>query len=214
MIAVNVKYTSSLLEFERRLALPLVKIASHLLRVMSRRVQGGQGATGPMRPLGADTDPGSIVRFWLPPGKAASAPDGNKIKSGPLAGWAVWRNYAAFLRETGRKAPRDLEETGAFWRSVAVRVTGPNRVKIAPYGRHAGPSGERISNTAVGFLASRGEPKPLLHPTREEIVEAGRIVFAEVDGQAIEAARVAGLGYQVRQRANSTIRRASRLLGD
>lgn len=216
MIEVKVKaFASSFTEFDKRMALPLLKIGKHLAAAMMARVKRGQGAEGPMRPLGADADPSSVTRFWLAPERGGSnAPDENRIKDGKLAGWAVWRNYWTYIQSQGLKAPRDVEETGDFWRSVAVRANGPNRVKIAPYGTHRGPSGLAVKNTSIGYLASRGEPLPLLHPSRQEIVEAARIVFAEVDGQAIEAAAIAGVGFDARRQLASVQRRASKLLGD
>lgn len=214
MIEIKVTSVSSLTAFERAFALPLMKIGIHLARVIAERGKRGMGPDGPMRPLGADADPSSTARFWLEPARGGTrAPAENRVASGPFAGWAVWKNYAAYVAATAGRAPRDLEETGSFWRSIRVRVTSPSRVKVAPYGAHTGPSGERISNSAVGFLASRGEQKPLLHPSRQEIAEAGRIVFAEVDGQAIEAARIAGIGHQMQRKAATVQRRASKLLG-
>lgn len=214
MIDIKVKYLSSMTAFERVFSYPLRQIATHLLARISERGKRGIGAAGPMRPYGADSDPAASTRWWVRPEKAGAAPAENRITSGPFTGWAVFDNYHAAARAMKAGEPRDLEERGDFWRSVMIRVMSPARVKVAPYGAHrAEPGQQRISNTSVGYLASRGEPKPLLHPTVQEITEAARIVFAEIDGQAIEAARIAGLGTQVRRKAASLQRRASKLLG-
>lgn len=207
------KFASSFTEFDKRMALPLVKIAQHLATAMVARIRRGQGAEQPLRPLGADAGPGSpSTLFWVRPGKPQ--PDGwvVKLTSGNFLGWAGYVSYLDYCKLRGG-GPRDLDETGRFLASIAVRANGPNRVKVAPYGGHSGPSGEKISNTAVGYLASRGEPLPLLHPSRQEIVEAARLVFAEVDGQAIEAAAIAGIGFDARRKLASVQRRASKLLG-
>lgn len=212
MIDARVKFVSSLDEFERRMSMPLVKLGLHLTLAMVARIRRGQGADQPLRPLGADSvdKPGTGL-FWVAPNRPQ--PSGYVVKptSGEWAGWAAYPSYREYARLRS-EGPRDLDETGEFLRSIRTRALGPHRVKVAPYGTHAGPSGQRISNTSLGYLGSRGEPKPLLHPSREEILQAARIVFAEVEGQAIEAARIAGVGFDAKRRAASVQRRASRLL--
>lgn len=217
MIEAQVKYTSSLKEFERRFALPLVELGRYLLDAIRTRARRGQGAAGPMAPLGAYAGPPKEgASFWAAPGRPHPKGDGylTTIARGEWAGWSLYRSYRHYAALYGHGAPRDIEETGRFWSSLAVRVMSGAKVKVAAYGSHVGPTGARLSNGAVGYLASRREPLPLLHPTRAEVAEAGRIVFAKVDGQAIEAAAIAGLGGNLSRKAASVQRRASKLLGD
>lgn len=218
MIEAQVKYLSSLTEFERRFSLPLQVIARTLLSAMSARGRRGIGAAGPMAPLGAysTAHPKPGHSFWVHPSQPQPRGEGYQrtIEGGEWAGWALYDSYRAYAALHGRGAPRDIEETGKFWRSLAVRVLSGSKVKIAAYGAHATPGGQRIANSAVGYLASRREPLPLLHPTREEVAEAGRIAFAEVSGDAIEAAAIAGIGGSLSRKAASVQRRASKLLGD
>ena len=218
MIQAEVKYTSSLKDFERRFALPLVELGRYLLDAIRTRGRRGQGAAGPMAPLGAYSTahpkPGNA--FWVHPSRPHPKGAGylTTITGGEWAGWSLYESYKAYAALYGRGAPRDLEETGRFWSSLAVRVMSGSKVKVAAYGSHASLGGQRLPNSAVGFLASRREPLPLLHPTPAEIAEAGRRVFATVDGQAIEAAAIAGLGGNLSRKAASVQRRASKLLGD
>ena len=208
------KYKSTLLDFERRFALPLVEIAQHLLTVMRERDKRGIGAAGPMAPLGAYNT--SAHRFWAHPKRSHPTGPGfvGIVEHGALKGWAIYSDYRAYAQLLGHGAPRDLEATGKFWASLAVRVLSGSRVKVAPYGSHVGPDGQRLPNTTLGYLASRREPLPLLYPTADEVRQAARIVFDKVSGDAIEASAIAGLGGTLSRQAASVQRRASKLLGD
>lgn len=210
-----VKFVSSLDHFERVFSYPLVKLAQLLLDRMQARIARGQGAQQPMRPLGADAEDvdNRERRFFAPPSRPQPEGDGflTRHKTGPKAGWALYRSYKAYALLVGHGAPRDIEETGAFRRAVAIRVMSAARVKIAPYGSHVGPSGEKISNTAVGYLASRREPLPLLHPSAQEVREAATLLFQDIDGQAIEAAATVGLVAPVRRAATSAQKRVAKL---
>lgn len=211
----QVVFVSSLDEFERRFSIPLLTMGQSMARSMVARISRGQGAQQPMAPMGAyaeDRDDRSR-RFWAKPGRPQPEGDGflARHETGPRAGWALYRSYRAWADLVGHGAPRDLEETGAFLRSIRVRALSPARVKVAPYGTHAGPSGERISNTSLGFLGSRREPLPLLHPSPQEIQAAAAELFRHVDGTAIEAAAIAGEIAPVRRAATSVQRRVSEL---
>lgn len=218
MIGAETRILSSLNEFERKFALPVQRIAEVLAVKMVARIRLGVGAQGPLSPLGAfSVDSGSPTgrqRFWVRPGRPQPTGDGwlATHKTGAKAGWALYRNYAAYARLVGHGAPRDLSETGAFLDSIGPRVLSPSHAKVAPYGTHRGPSGLAISNTSLGYADSKREPLPLLYPTAEEIREAAAITFEEVDGQALEAAATAGIGTQARQQVASFNRRASKLL--
>lgn len=213
--APQVVFVSSLDEFERRFSIPLFTLGQSIARSMIARISAGQGAQHPMAPLGAyakDRDDPER-RFWVAPSRPQPRGDGfvSRVESGKWAGWTLYRSYRAYADLVGHGAPRDLTETGAFLRSIKVRVLSSARVKVAPYGSHSGPSGERLSNTALGYLASRREPLPLLHPSPAEIKAAADELFRHVDGTAIEAAAVAGVIAPVRRAAAAAQRRVSQL---
>lgn len=212
----TVKFVSSLDEFARRFSLPLMFMGELLRERMVARIRQGQGARQALAPLGAyatDHDTRES-RFWVRPGRPQPEGDGfiRRITEGKFAGWAIYRSYKAHADLVGGGAPRDLDETGVFLRSIRTRVLSPSRVKVAPYGSHGGP--EKTSNTAVGYLASRREPLPLLHPSAQEIRAAAEAMFAHVDGQAIEAAAIAGVGTQAQSQARSAMKRVGRVLSD
>lgn len=216
MITVETKIVSSLNEFERRFALPVQRTAETIAPMMVERIRRGQGAFVPMAPLGAYSrdDMSDRSRFWVAPGRPQPKGDGwlATLSSGSKAGWAIYRSYRSYAALVGHGAPRDLDETGAFLASIAVRVQSPSRTKIAPYGSHRGPSGKAISNTSLGYQASKREPQPLLYPSPDEVRAAAAIVFAEVEAQAVEAAAIAGVGTSARRRVEGFQRRAAKML--
>lgn len=220
MIAANVKINSKLSEIERAFSIPLVDIAQRLLPSMLARFEAGQGAAGPFRALGADSTPrpGNGL-FWVAPG--APQPSGYvvKVESGDRAGWAGYKSYKDYCSLRG-SPPRKMRASGQALSSVAIRVNGPGRVKIAPYGAHAPAQkidgkGARSSNTSVLYAASKDEPKPLFAPTREELQQilvdfqngvAGQIENA-ADAQEVRGYSLRATKLEKRRLVSETARR-------
>lgn len=215
--AVRTKFVSSLNEFERRFAIPVQTIGQYLARAIVTRIRLGIAPQGRWSPLGAfSTDKPGAGLFWLPPGRAHPQGPGFlfEVTSGQWEGWAAYRSYRDLAALIGHGAPRDLDRTGAFLASIMVRVLSPTKAKIAPYGSHPTSEGNaRLSNTALGYLDSRRERYPLLHPSPDEVAEVARMVNEAAMRTAIEAAQIAGVGTQARRTAASFTRRASKLLG-
>ena len=213
---VRTKFVSSLTEFERRFSIPVQTIGQYLARAIVTRIALGIAPQGRWSPLGAFSPdkPGQGL-FWVAPGREHPKGPGFLFEAqhGQWQGWAAYQSYGALAKLLGDK-PRDLNRTGAFLASIAVRVLSPTKAKIAPYGSHPkSPGGQAISNTALGYLDSRRERYPLLHPSPDEIAEVGRMVNEAAMKTAIEAAQIAGVGTQARRTAASFTRRASKLLG-
>lgn len=217
-IDVRVKYVNSLSEFERRFAAPVEAIGRYLLGAIVGRLRAGIAPSGQWSPLGAfSVDKPGEGLFWVAPGRPQPQGPGLIVRpsSGRWHGWAAYSSYRAYAELAGKGQPRDFEETSAFLSSLVVRVLSPTKVKVAPYGAHPkrSPGQQAISNTALGYLASRRERYPLLHPSPSELERVAQALRADVMRQAIEAARASGLAVDVRRAAAGLTRRAARVLG-
>ncbi len=208
MIKATVTYNSKLSEIERRFAIPLVEIAQRLVPGMIARIRRGQASAGMFSALGAFTNPTpDHGLFWVRPGKPQ--PDAKFVRrptQGRYVGWAGYLSYAEYCRALGNP-PRDFDDTGALLDSFRIRVNGPGRVKVAPYGKHRAGDSNRasgnkaIANTTVAYLASRNEPVPMLTPSRDEIAQVAKLfqseVGAQVIGEAADAQEIRGLGQKL-----------------
>ncbi len=219
---VETKFVNALTDFDKAISIPLQVIGVYLASAIQTRAQGGMGAQGPMKPLGADSKATGRSLFWVPPerehpgGEDPSGATGYLFKhdKGPRAGWAAYLNYGTYARLYGKGKPRNLTEKGDLWRSLAVKVTSPTRVKVTFFGSHPAHTGTKgQSNTSVAFLDSRKERTPLLMPNRAELEEVGRLLRDEVIAQAIRVGQIAGVGFDARKQTRSFVKRSSKLLG-
>lgn len=208
-----VRFVSSLSEFERRFSIPMQVIGRYLLGAIKVRWDSGEAPLGRFSAMGAHSKerPGDGL-FWVPPSQPQPTGTGyvQTAQTGPRTGWAGYVSYPAYCRLAYGGRPRDFEATGAFRHSVVLRILSPVKAKIAPYGSHASADGERRSNTSVGFLASRFERLPLLHPTAAEVRTVGDILQDEVVGQALEAARVVNIGTDTSRKVRSFEKKAAK----
>gem|GEM_PF-6538207 len=217
-IRATVKVNSQLSDIERRFAIPLVEIAQQLVPGMVGRIAQGVSSTGTFAPLGAYSieRPGNGL-FWVPPGNPQPAGYVVQPKAGAYGGWAGYRSYKEYTSALGG-GPRTFTLTGMLLRSLAIRVLGPGRVKVAFYGGHKPsrqPTGktERKSNANVAFLASRQEPAAMLTPTRREVEQVARQLQSEVAAQVVGQASDAQSIRQLGQRATRLAKRLPASVG-
>ena len=209
----EVKFVSSLTELERRFSIPLQVIGRYIIDALKARWDRGEAPVGQFSAMGAHSkarpDDGL---FWVPPGRPHPRGAGYVVTStaGQFAGWSGYLSYADYCRLAYGGAGRDFREGGTFRQSVALRILSPVKAKIAPYGSHSSPAGERMSNTAVGYLASRFERLPLMHPSEGEMRVVGDIMHDEVVEQAMQAARIVNIGTDMNRKVRSLQKRAAK----
>ena len=224
---IRVRTNNRLSAAAQRLVLPVQRIAHELAVMVRQRVLAGRDPEGnAWTPLGRQrmgTGRGSLEavgtdnrkrHWWVsptepqPPGWLFIVPPTAKR----MAGFAVYEDYATYLRATPGADRRDWYKTGTFWASVAVRPQSARRVKVIATGsRKAG--GKRIANRDVGVYAGRREKfRVLTYSDAERAFVVDMLGRAINEQMAIRMQQVDEL-QSLTARAERHNKRASVLLG-
>ena len=178
---IEVKVSSRFSELKQALFLPVADLTTNLAAAIRLRVSGqGMGADMSALPnkgtvrttTGRSRDPSA--RWWVSPDHPQ--PNGwmQRVDTGDLAGWAVYRSYEDFLSRLDPIARRlQAKRTGELWESLRVRMMAPNRAKATFYGgrKTSKNAGARIAFAQIATLAARGLKHGLLQYSAKELQE-------------------------------------------
>jgi hypothetical protein len=169
---------SKLTELQRALGVPVRDIASALARAIRYRVQlKGQRPDGRHWTLlgtyaVGDRTNDPKMRWWVRPDSPQPLGYIRQIPSGEFAGWAVYENFAVYMRALSPKQrQRRWERTGELWRTLGVRLLSAARAKVTFMGRRktSPRSKMTLANAQVAYLAGRFEGVNVLMPSPEEV---------------------------------------------
>ena len=197
---IQQKTMSKLNELQRGLSVPVRDIANALARAIRARVQmrGKRPDGRAWSELGTyavgdrATDP--TMRWWVRPDSPQPLGYLRQIDSGEFAGWAVYENFAVYMRSLSpQQRSRRWERTGELWRSLGVRVLSPGRAKVTFFGRRKTSPRSKVTlaNAQVAYLAGRHEGTALLMPSPEEtrsVLEAVQSAMETSWGDTLRAA--------------------------
>lgn len=231
-LELRTRYKGGLSDVEKTLALPAAEIGHYLARTIRRRVtQENLWLHGKARPYQKLRGPANadsrIVIKHTPYTPGTEGFDYEVIKSGPFAGYAVYKDRNAYdiaVKKSRRTGPITFVRTGElWWKRLRVYVGGPNRVKVYFFGTHSGgPKDKRAPNkklraSRLAMVHVKNHPGSMLSVTDAEMVHVARIVrrrTAEQINAAVQGQNITSRIQAANRTAAGIERRFSKMLGD